>query len=102
MICSGNARNLANTPKNPTLWYHWCSESGACETRTPGSCSSVLNFSRFSSLMTVSLIDQEAVLKAFAAGLRLDGRTADEYRRIEFAFSPDTRGQVLVQLGDSK
>ena len=52
--------------------------------------------------MTVSVLDREIVLKAVSGGLRLDARASDEYRPVSLVFSTKHRGQVVVQIGETK
>lgn len=49
--------------------------------------------------MTISNIEREVILKSISSGLRLDGRSFESHRDINFEFSAENRGSVIVSLG---
>ena len=52
--------------------------------------------------MTVSNLEREAISKAVSAGIRLDGRSFEALRSLNFDFSRKFRGNVSVSLGRTR
>lgn len=52
--------------------------------------------------MTISNLERDFVLKAISSGIRLDNRSFNQYRELNFDFSKKCRGSLILTLGGTR